>query len=205
MEYWLQRFLLIAKLVFFAVTLSNTAYADNDDSASPSTLKDLDTQYFELGAYVGLLNIEDFTSEFSFGLSANFNADEHYFLQANIQFADTELSSFEQSQGQNFTDDDRDFIHYNFLLGFNVFQGEHFFSKGKAKLSTLYVVGGVGDTEFGGESAFTYVLGVGYQLAITREILFRADYRDFIFKTNLIGNDEFTHNSQLSAGLSYLF
>ncbi|GLS25524.1 outer membrane beta-barrel domain-containing protein [Marinibactrum halimedae] len=203
MEFRLQRFLLSA-LLTLGIAGSQVCFGQSADE-KPSNLKDVDTEYFDIGLFYGSMNVEDFTSASVIGINATFNAGENYFLQMNYLQSDVDLSSFEESQGQIFSGSDRTLQHYDVVLGYNLFQGEHFIYEGKALLSSLYVVGGIGDTEFGGESNFTYVAGVGYQVAFTRDIIGRIDYRDYIFKTNAIGDDEFTHNTQFSVGLSYLF
>jgi outer membrane beta-barrel protein len=199
MEHWFQSIFLTTKrclLILFCGTIS-IAHADD----SPN----IDTEYFDIGAFVGLINIQDFNSEIILGTSATFNANEDYFLQFNYLQADTSRSSFEQSQGALLAGNDRQFRHYDFLVGYNLFQGEHFFSSTKAKLTSFYLVGGVGDTEFGAEGSFTYTLGAGYQIALLRNVILKIDYRDYMYKTNLIGENKTTHNTQLSAGLSYSF
>ena len=208
MESWFQRIFLIARgtvLVCLASHSLSLAAEVDDAAGSPPDAQSIDTEYFDVGVFTGVLNIEDFSSELLVGVNATFNADEHFFLQLNYLQADSSSSSFEQSQGSVFSGDDRIFRHFDFLVGYNLFQGEHFFSPAQANLSSLYLVAGIGDTDFGGESSFTYTAGLGYQVMVTRDILIRVDYRNYIYKTNLIGDDKFTNNTQLSAGVSFLF
>ncbi|TQV76934.1 outer membrane beta-barrel domain-containing protein [Aliikangiella marina] len=199
MEYWFQRILLVTKqLTLLCLSgLFYTAQAQESDK--------IDSEYFDVGLFTGILNIEDFNSEFITGINATFNANENYFVQFNYLQTDASLSSFEESQGALFSGSDRTFTHFDFLVGYNLFQGEHFLSGNEAKLSSLYLVSGVGDTEFGGEDSFTYTLGVGYQIAVQRDLLLKFDFRDYIYKTNIIGENKSAHNTQLSIALSYSF
>jgi len=212
MEYWFQRILLIIRypLILFFCTSINWVLAAQDDNQTTVSEKnidiDIDTEYFDVGIFTGLLNIEDFNGELVTGINITFNANEDFFIQFNYLEADAALSSFESSQGQLFAGDDRTFAHFDFLLGYNLFLGEHFMSGSTTtKLSSFYLVAGVGNTEFGGEESFTYTLGLGYQIAIQRNILVRIDFRDYIYKTNIIGENNSTDNTQLSAGVSFLF
>lgn len=210
MDYWFQRILLAVKCAFLAVSLaySNSLFADENNSGDEPKAYDTDkieTEYFDLGFFIGTINIEDFTSEIVTGVNLTFNASEDFFMQVNYLQADISLSSFELSQGQLFSGSDREFNHLDFLAGYNLFQGEHFILDDKASLSTLYLVAGVGNTDFGGEGSFTYTLGIGYQIAIQRNILLRLDYRDYIYKTIIIGENNSVNNTQLSLGVSYLF
>jgi outer membrane beta-barrel protein len=169
-----------------------------------SDQKTINNEIFELGVAVGVINIADFNGEFTTGVSATFRASEDFFLQYNLLQADASASAYERSQGKLF--DDRTFLHYDLLVGYNILQGEFFPSGPKARLSALYLVGGVGDTQFGGEDSFTYTVGVGYQIALTRRLIARFDYRSYLYTSNLIADENKQVNStQFSSGLSFLF
>lgn len=198
MEYRIQRiFLTIVCLIGFG---ANATAQDNVDAS------DLNSEVFELGLFAGVLNIADFNSEWIVGITANFQASEDFFIQYNYFQTDTDLSSYERSQGQFFSGDDRRFVHYDLLVGYNLFQGEFYPEEGSANLSSFYIVGGVGDTRFGGESSFTLTLGLGYQFAIARRYVVRTDYRNYIYESSLIRSEETTtNNTQFSIGLNYLF
>lgn len=167
---------------------------------------DLSSEVLELGLFAGVLNIGDFGSEWVMGVSGTFQASEDFFLQFNYLETDAELSSFEESQGSYFSGDDRRFVHYDLLVGYNLFQGEMYPEQGIANLSALYVVGGVGDTRFGDEESFTYTVGVGYRVAFSRRYILHVDYRNYIYDSSLIREEEQTsQNAQFSVGLNYLF
>ncbi len=204
MEYWFQRVLLTLRRSLFIICCINVHYvlAEEAPQQNPDSIE---TEYFDIGLFTGVLNIEDFSSELVYGMNITFNANENYFIQFNYLSADTGLSSFEESQGQLLTGSDRSFNHFDFLLGYNLFLGDHFTTDTVTRLSSLYLVSGVGDTDFGGEESFTFTMGLGYQIALKRNILLRVDYRDYIYKTNIIGENNSTHNTQLTAGVSYLF
>lgn len=176
----------------------------NEESGAVEKLT-IDKEFFAVGIYTGMLSIQDFNSELSFGFEGSFKASEDFFLQFNYFQADASLSSFELSQGQLFSGADRKFTHYDFLLGYNLFQAEFFGSGTSSAISALYLVAGAGETEFGGENNFTLTVGTGYQFALNRRYVLRVDYRDHIFKSSLLEEDANTHNTQISVGLSYLF
>ena len=79
---------------------------------------------------------------------------------------DTDQTSFEDLSGgaQLLTDDERQLTYYNISLGWNVFPGEVFIGSGYAFNSALYLIGGVGNTDFGGDNHFTVNVGAGYRL-----------------------------------------
>lgn len=164
----------------------------------------IDTEFFELGGAAGVLNVKDFTSEMTAGVYTTFRTTENFFLQFNYLQADVSLSAVEKSSQGPFTGS-RTYHHLNLLLGYNLFQGEIF--RGKySGLSSLYVVGGVGDTEFLDESSFTYVYGIGYQMALSRRYSLRFDYRNYVYDSIVVDQQEnSTNNVHLTVGLGWLF
>ena len=176
------------------------------DESVTTDISDINNEVFELGVFAGIINIEDFGSEFVPGISATFRASEDFFIQYNYLQTDVSASSYENNQGKLFDGDDRTFKHYDLLIGYNLFQGEFFPSPPKANLSSLYVVGGVGDTEFGGESSLTYTVGIGYQVALTRRIGLHFDFRDYIYRSTLVSDEKRTVGAaQISSGVKLLF
>lgn len=165
----------------------------------------MDNEFVDIGVFAGVLNIQDFSSEYTVGANVTFKATEDFFLQFNYLQADTELSSYEKSQGQLFSGDDRTFQHYDLLVGYNLLQAEFLPVAASPGYASLYLVGGVGDTAFGGEQSFTYTVGAGYQIAFARNYIVRLDYRDYFYSSNLITEGKTVHNGSISLGISYLF
>ncbi|VUD68843.1 hypothetical protein TDB9533_04202 [Thalassocella blandensis] len=170
----------------------------------------VNSELFDIGIIAGSINIEDFPSQFEplLGVNITFKASEYFFLQYNFIQTEIGVSSVEANDAiAGFGLEDRDFTHYDLLVGYNIFQGEFFSSDGQANLSNLYVVGGFGDTEMGGESNFTYTIGAGYLIEFARKYLVRIDYRDYIFDSSLLVSEgeETIHNTQFSIGIGYLF
>lgn len=211
MENRLQHVFLAPGAMVLASTLSFVAPVwANADADAPSEmssgLSSINSEVFELGVAAGVINIADFSSEITTGLSATFRASEDFFLQGNFFQTTASPSSYELSQGKLFDGDERTFRHYDLLVGYNLYQGEFFKKDDRARLSALYLVAGVGDTQFGGEDNFTYTLGIGYQAAITRRFIWRVDYRSYIYTSNLVSDEDRTVSStQFSSGLSFLF
>lgn len=168
----------------------------------------VNSELFDVGIVAGVINIEDFASDMVYGANVTFKATEDFFLQYNYVTANVGESSIESNIPGGFgLADDRKFTHYDLLVGYNLFQGEFFRGEGAANLSNLYLVGGFGETQIGGEDNFSYTIGVGYLIEFNRKWLVRADYRDYIYESSLIvaEGEVATHNSQMSIGLGYLF
>jgi outer membrane beta-barrel protein len=187
-------------------TISRLGLVLSFASAGAMAEQDIDKEILEFGVVTGVINIGDFGSEWLKGLSATFQASEDFFLQYNYLQAEADLSSFEESQGRFFSGSDRDFVHYDLLVGYKLLQAEVYPSEAKARLSSFYLVGGVGETRFGGEENFTATAGLGYEVALSRDLIVRADYRSYFYESSLIREEEETVQSgQFSIGLGYLF
>ncbi|KEF30631.1 hypothetical protein D777_02573 [Marinobacter nitratireducens] len=177
---------------------------------SPRSISEanLDTEFFEVGAFAGLLSIDNFSTEPLYGISAAFHATEDFFIQFNYGMSEAGLTSFEELSGSNvrlLTDDDRDYSYYDFLVGYNIFPGEIFFSDSLTFNSAFYLVGGVGNTEFGGESNFTTTLGTGFRIVLLDWLTVHVDFRDHMFNSDLIRQSQLTHNIELSSGFTLFF
>ncbi len=188
---------------FTIVSLSVAALLMGAESTCAGELK-VNSELFDVGLTAGIINLEDFPAEYLIGASVTFKASESFFLQYNYVQADISRSTHEQGGLEYGVD--RSFSHYDLLIGYNLFQGEFFAGEGDAHLSSLYVVGGIGDTDFGGEENFTYTFGVGYQIEFFRKYVLRVDYRDYLYESAIIsGADKTVQSSQFSVGMGYLF
>ncbi|MBE0486588.1 outer membrane beta-barrel domain-containing protein [Marinobacter sp.] len=168
----------------------------------------IDSEFFELGVFAGVLSIDNFSTEPVYGVSAAFHATEDFFLQFNYGMSEAGLTSFEELGGANIrllTDSDRDYTFYNFLVGYNIFPGEVFFSDKLTFNSAFYLVAGVGNTEFGGENNFTTTIGTGFRIVPLDWVTFHVDFRNHMFQSDLIRESQLTHNIQLSTGITVFF
>lgn len=187
--------------VFLVLSLFLVGYCSS--SFAESKKLPLDNEYFELGFSTGVVAIQDFNSEYTMGAGATFRASESFFLQFNYFSAASSLSAFEKSQGRYFDGADRNFSHYDLLVGYSIFHGELFLREGESTLSNLYLVGGVGNNSFGGEDNFSTTIGLGYKLGLSRKYNLSFDFRDYIYQSSLIVEDKTVHNTHLSIGISY--
>ena len=180
-----------------------TAKAQENEAAST-----VDTEFLEVGVSLGTLAIEGFPTTFSKSLNFTFRATESFFLEINYLLADgVKEATFPETRDDlpNSLADNRDFRHFDLLLGYNIFQGEFFSGAKTANLSSLYAVWGAGETEFAEERRFTTTLGLGYQIAFKRRYILHFDMRDYIYQSSLGSDDKYVHNIDSSVGLSYLF
>jgi outer membrane beta-barrel protein len=169
---------------------------------------DIDTEFFEIGVYAGILTVENFGTEPLYGVNASFNATEDFFLQLNYATSKAGFTSFETVSGEDvrlLTDSERDYTYYNVMVGYNIFPGEVFMTSKLAFNSDIYLAGGVGNTKFGGEDNFTITLGTGYRIVLRDWLTWHVDFRDHIFKSDIIEKNQTTNNVELSTGVTFFF
>lgn len=212
MENWCKRFLLTACLcvpaaLSWASDSDQVHVVDPDIERKDIDIDAIDREDFEIGVYYGILSIEDFGSDTVFGARAAYHITETFFMEAAYGSSTAGETSFEALSGsaQLLTDDQRDFEFYNASLGLNILPGETFIGDRWAFNTALYIIGGVGSTEFGGDERFTINFGAGYRLLLNDWLAFHVDVRDHLFDSDLLGSEKTTHNIELSAGMSVFF
>jgi len=168
---------------------------------------DIDTEDFEIGAFYGLMNVEDFGTSPVYGARLAYHVTEYVFVEGAYGHTDTEETSFERLSGgaQLLDDNDRELDYYNLSFGFNLFPGESFIASKWAFTSDFFVIAGVGSTSFAGEDEFTWNFGFGYKVLATDWLAFRVDARDHIFDIDLLGESQTNNNLEFTAGVSIFF
>ncbi len=171
------------------------------------TEADIDSEDFEAGIFAGVMSIEDFGSNTVYGARAGYHITEDFFAEASVGATKAGDTSYETLSGgaQVLTDSQRDLLYYNISLGYNLLPGESFFGGTHAFNSALYLIAGVGNTEFADDSHFTVNVGVGYRFLVNDWMTLHVDFKDHIFDSDLLGTDKTTHNLEGTAGLSLFF
>jgi len=168
---------------------------------------EIDDENFEIGAFGGVMHVEDFGSDTVYGARAAYHVTEDLFVEASYGMTELGETSFERLSGgaQILSDDEREFAYYGVAAGWNILPGESFVGRRWAFRGGLYLVAGAGSSDFGGDELFTMTYGFGYRLAATDWLAIRLDVRDHMFETDLLGTEELTHNIEFSAGLTVFF
>lgn len=171
------------------------------------TESDIDSEDFEASAFAGVMSIEDFGSNAVFGVRAAYHITEDFFAEGSAGATSAGDTSYETLSGgaQILTDSQRDLTYYNLSLGYNILPGESFFGSTHAFNSALYLIAGVGNTEFADDSHFTINVGAGYRFLFNDWMAIHLDFKDHMFDSDLLGTDKTTHNLEATAGLSLFF
>jgi len=218
MESWIQRVLLIGCAGLSWLASASSMAADTPELRSepavqpeldrtPVKLGAIDTEDFELGVYGGMLSIEDFGSDGVMGARLAYHIDTRFFFETAYGMSEGGLTSYEKLSGaaRLLTDDERQYNYYNLSFGYNVLPGEAFLGRDWAFNTALYLIGGAGSTEFGGDDHFTLNFGAGYRFVLSDWMTLHLDARDHLFETDLLGESKTTHNLELTAGFTVFF
>ena len=168
---------------------------------------DIDKENFEFGAFVGNLSIEDFGSDVVYGVRFAFHITEDFFVEAAVGRSEAGRTSFEvlSAAADLLQEDEREFTYYNVSLGYNVLPGEAFVGRGRALNNALYLIAGVGSTEFAADDRFTVNVGAGYRLLVNDWLAVHADVRDHLFDIDLLGEEKTAHNVEYHVGFTIFF
>ena len=167
----------------------------------------IDTDDFEIGAFIGLMSVEDFETNAVYGLRLDYHITEKFFVEGNYGQTEVGETSFEKLSGgaQLLPDDQRELTYYDLSVGYNLLPGQAFIGRNRAFNGALYVLAGAGNTDFAGDNNFTLMLGAGYRMLLWRAMAMHVDFRDHIWDSDLLGESKTTHNIELSLGLSFFF
>ena len=211
---------LFACLALWALALSAPAYGatkPDELELEPLVVREperrevkidrIDSENFEIGMHAGLMNVQDFGSDMVTSIRAAYHVTEGFFIEG--QYGTTTLgeTSFERLSGgaSLLTDDQRDMRFYNISVGYNLFPGESFVGRRWAFKGGLYLIGGVGSTDFAGDERFTINAGLGYRLVATDWLALHVTVRDHMFDSDLLGSKDTYHNIEFTGGLSLFF
>lgn len=167
----------------------------------------IDSEDFEIGLFAGLLSIDDFGTNPVIGARLAYHVTEDFFFEGTYAQSTAGTTSYERLSGgvQLLTDAQRSYQFYTIALGYNLFTGEAFLGRNLAFNNSLYLIGGIGNTEFGGDNRFTTVFGAGYRLIIKDWLAVHGNVRDHFFNIDITGEDKTSHNMEMSLGITYFF
>jgi outer membrane beta-barrel protein len=151
---------------------------------------------FEIGAGYGVLSIEDFGTNPAYGLIAAYHITEDFFFQGEWGRSTAGKTSFETLNGgiQLLTESERRFTYYDLSLGYNFLPGEAYLGRGHAMTGAFYLIGGIGSTEFAGDTKFTVNFGAGYRVVPTDWLAVHISVQDRVFNSDLLGTTKLTNN-----------
>lgn len=200
----------------FAEELSKGAEGRNDQSHHGALIKPdvvpivvdeslIDSENFELGGYVGVMNVEDFETAFIKGIKLGYHLSESFMFEVNVAQGEAGKTSFEKlGNVQLLSDDERDYSYYNFGFNFKL-PGESYFGRNLAFNNNLYISLAMGTTDFAGDKRLTGMIGMGYQLLINDWLAAQVAVKEHVYKIDVIGPEKLSVNTELTTGISVFF
>ena len=189
----------------------DAAQADQQVIVPQVERRDLDLPRYpsndiEFGLYLGGLSTQDFGTSPTAGGRLGYHLTEDFFVEASYGQAKITDEAFRRILPGGVLNRAYERLQtYDLSLGYNVYAGEAFFGTKTAKLTTAYVVGGIGNTAFDGQRMQTWVYGVGTELFFNKWFAFRVDARNHVYHIDLLGKRELNQNFELNGGVSVLF
>ena len=165
----------------------------------------IDTEDIEIGVYGGTLSVEDFGAESVTGARLAYHVTEDFFIEAVTARSTVSDESFYRFGVPIFTQREVDLTFYYLSVGVNLFPGEVFIGKKWAMTSAVYLAGGVGNVNFNDENQSAFNFGIGIRLLPTDWLAIRAEIRDHLFESDILGKNELKQNFEFSLGLSVYF
>ena len=161
---------------------------------------------FELGVDYGVISIEDFGTHPSYGFTLAYHITEDFFFQGEWGRSRAGQTSFETLSGiELLTESERRFTYYDLSVGYNFLPGEAFIGRGIAMTSAFYFLGGVGGTDFGGDTKFTVNFGAGYRIVPVDWLALHVTVQDRVFQSSLLGTTKLTNNLEARIGTTVFF
>jgi outer membrane beta-barrel protein len=161
----------------------------------------------EMGLYYGAVSIEDFGTHPVYGITAAYHITEDFFFQGEAGRSRGGRTSFETLGGnvQLLTESERRFTYYDLSLGYNFLPGEAFIGRGIAMTSAFYLLGGIGGTDFAGDTKFTVNFGAGYRVVPADWLALHITVQDRVFQSSLLGTTKLTNNLEARIGTTVFF
>jgi outer membrane beta-barrel protein len=164
------------------------------------------SQDIELGAYTGVLSVEDFGSDTVNGWRLAYHVTEDLFLEGavgNSSVTDEQFRAF--LPGGIFQKPEEPLEYYNVSIGYHFLPGEVFIGARHAMGSGVYILAGIGHVKFADIDAAAFNFGLGVRLLPWDWVALRVEMRDHVFDTDILGKNKTTHNFEWTLGLSVYF
>ncbi len=165
----------------------------------------VDTEDWELGLLVGVLSVEDFGTEPVYGARVAFHATEDLWLEGRYVASTVSDASFRRLGAPIFDDEKEDLAAWDLSVGFQVLPGEVFLGTKWARTSSVYLGFGGGNVDYAGESRVAFSAAFGLKVLPTDWLSLRLEARDNVWESDLLGENEWKQNFEITLGLAAFF
>ena len=209
----------VRAILLLAVTLPIPVFAQTADNKEPGAdqvilpdisrrevrTPNIDTENFEIGAFVGLLSVEDLGTYADYGIRLAYHVSENFFVEGVFGTSTVSDETLCNLGLCLFPTRDQSLTYYALSLGYNLFPGESFLSKHSAMTSGVFLLAGVGNTTILDEGHFTLNFGIGLRVLPVDWLDLSVTIRDYVFQSDLLGTSKVTNNFELAFVVSGYF
>lgn len=172
----------------------------------PVKVPTLPSKDIELGLFAGTYGTQNFGSSAVAGVRLGYHITEDVFVEGALAQTKVSDESFRQVlPGGVFADRKETLSYVNLSAGYNLLPGEVFIGSGRATVSALYLIGGIGSTRFNQQRKQTINLGMGLRVFVTERVALQVDMRDHLFSLDLLGKRQSTQNLEWTGGVTVFF
>ena len=167
----------------------------------------IDTEDFEVGAYVGVLSIEDFESNVVYGARLAYHLTEDFFLEATAGPVARRAHQLREPVGLGGpADRQRARLHVLRVVGGLERAAGRDLSRQEPRVQHGVLPGrGHRQHDFAGDDRFTVSGGFGYRILPADWIAVHFDVRDHVYDIDLLGEKKIVNNLEAHLGLSIFF
>jgi outer membrane beta-barrel protein len=160
----------------------------------------------EVGLFMGAFSTQYFGTDLIGGARLGYHITEDFFAEAVYGNTRATDEVFRQILPAGiFKNPKEKLTYYNVSFGFNVLPGEVFFWKTKARPSALYLIAGIGSTDFLDQRHLTVNAGLGTRIWLADWAALQVDMRDHIFSLDVLGQQRSTQNLEFTGGVTFFF
>lgn len=160
----------------------------------------------EVGLFAGTYATQNFGSNPVYGVRLGYHVTEDFFVEGAYGRSKVSDENYRLIlPGGIFPTGEQNLTYYNISIGYNLLPGEIFLGRNRAKPTTLYLIGGVGNTNFMSQRKQTFNIGAGARVFLADWFGVQIDVRDHIFKYDLLGRRQSTQNIELTLGATFFF
>jgi len=164
----------------------------------------IDTESLEVGPYYGLYALEGFGTSGVLGFRLAYHLTEDVFFEGTYGETRIEQDTFRRLTGRLLVADDK-VTYWSAGAAYNLFPGQLFLTRKRTLNSTIYLIGGLGQTRIDRQAHFTFDAGTGYKIFIVDWFDIRMELRTHILQTDLTGKKQTMDNMEGTAAFAVYF
>lgn len=198
---------LLLTLVIFMYSVTANAFDIVKADTEQDLIKDADIKNtsMSVGIYTGLINYENFNSNYLVGLTFSYPFDEHVFIDAEFGVSGINDTEYRNIGLPLLSEEETDVQFYTVLVGYNILPGEVYWSREKTLISSFYLIGGVGSISFDNNNYVSVQFGAGFKMGLDKNKSIRFEARDRMFDTDILGTDKLSNNIEFHLGIDWNF